>query len=224
MMWLSVIPAIAGVIVSLMVVEPKVEKSEEGNIYSHLGKALKRFREKIKLRHLSLASIIGFGQGEAGFQFRPAFYQTLWPVWAIGLAHALSNVGATLSYYYSDKLIKRFGALKTLIGGKIYALASNTFAFAFPTVVSPAILVSNSLFFGSGSTSKSTLMQEEYTNKQRSTMESLNSLGGSLFYAVVSFCLGFIADSLSPSKALLVLQLLSALSLYVLWRLFKRES
>jgi MFS family permease len=222
-MWLSVIPAIIGIIVSLKIIEPKVRKSDNANIYSHLSEALKNFKNNIKLRKLSLSSIIGYGQGEAGFQFRPAFIETLWPVWAIGIAHALSNIGATLSYYYGGRLIKKFGALKVLMGGKIYALASNTIAFVFPTVASPAILASNSLFHGSGSTSKSSLMQKEYTNKQRSTMESLNSLGGSLFFAIVSFVLGLTADALSPSKALLLLQSLAVVSLYILWTLFKKE-
>lgn len=222
-MWLSVIPAVIGVFVSLKIVEPKVHKRDDANIYSHLSEAFKNFKGNRKLRKLSLSSIIGYGQGEAGFQFRPAFIETLWPVWAIGIAHALSNVGATLSYYFSGKLIKRFGALKVLMGGKVYALVSNTIAFAFPTIASPAILASNSLFHGSGSTSKSSLMQKEYTNEQRSTMESLNSLGGSLFFAIVSFALGLTADTLSPSKALLLLQILAIVSLYILWTLFRKD-
>ena len=223
-MWLSVIPAVVGVIISLRVIEPKVLKSNSGNIYSHLGEAFRGFKRNKKLKMLSLSSIIGYGQGEAGFQFRSAFVETLWPVWAVGVAQALSNIGATLSFYFGGKLIKKFGALKLLIGGKIYALISNIVALIFPCAFSPAIMSSNSLFFGSGTTSKSALMQKEYTNEQRSTMASLNSLGGSMAFAIISFLLGLTADFLSPAKALLALQPLAVISLYILWRVFKKEN
>ena len=222
-MWLSVIPAIIGVVISLWVIEPKVSKIRRENVYSHLGEAIKNFIVNKRLRMLSLSSIIGYGQGEAGFQFRSAFVETLWPVWALGVAQALSNIGATLSFYFGGKLVKKFGALKLLIGGKVYALVSNIVALVFPTTLSPALLSSNSLFFGSGTTSRSTLMQKEYTEEQRSTMESLNSLGGSISFAIISLLLGTLADLLNPAKALLFLQPLAFISLLILWLLFRNE-
>jgi len=141
----------------------------------------------------------------------------------VGVAQALSNIGATLSFYFGGKLVKKFGALKLLIGGKVYALASNIIALVFPTVFSPALMSSNSLFFGSGTTSKSTLMQKEYTKEQRSTMESLNSLGRSIAFAIISFLLGLTADLLNPAKALLALQPLALISLIILWQIFRKE-
>lgn len=222
-MWLSVIPAFIGLVISFGIQEPIIEKHGEGNIYKHLSEAVNAFYKNVRLRKLSLSSIIGYGAAEAGFQFRPAFVATVWPLWAVGIAHALSNIGATLSYYYSGTLIKKFNALKVLMGGKIYAIISNTMALIYPSILSPAIMASNSLFHGSGSTSKSTLMQQEYTNEQRSTMESLNSLAGSIFFAVVSVTLGITADYLSEATSLLLLQILAVISLYILWTIFKEN-
>ena len=223
-MWLSVIPAIIGVFIGLKIYEPEIEKFTDGNIYSHLKEALRGFKNNKKLRMLSLSSIIGYGQAEAGFQFSSAFVATLWPIWAVGIAKGLAGVGATISYYFSGKLIKKYGSLKLLIGGKIYGLISNFIALIYPTVFSPLFMSSNSLFHGSGRTSKSTLMQKEYTKEQRSTMEALNSLGGSVVFAIISFFLGFVADKLSPAKALLALQPFAVISLYILWRVFKKEN
>lgn len=222
-MWLSVIPAIVGFFVSFKIIEPKVVKENAGNVYLHLCEAIKGFKVNKKLRILSLSSIIGYAQGEAGFQFRSAFNQIFWPVWALGIAQALSNIGATLSFYFGGKLVKKFGALKLLIIGKMYGLVSSIVAFAFPTVLSPAILSSNSLFFGSGTTSMSALKQKEYTKEQRSTMESLNSLGGSIAFAIISFLLGLTADLLTPAKAMLALQPLALISLLILWQIFRKE-
>ena len=82
----------------------------------------------------------------------------------------------------------------------------------------------NSFFHGIGTTSKSTLMQREHTKEQRSTMESLNFLEGGVAFAIISFFLGLVADKLSPAKALLVLQPLAPISLYIPWRMFKKEN
>lgn len=222
-MWLSVIPAIVGLLVSFKVVEPKIVKKNIGNVYLHLQKAVRGFKVNQKLRLYSLSSIIGYAQGEAGFQFRSAFNQTIWPLWALGFAQALSNVGATVSFYYGGQLVRKFGALKLLMTGKVYSFISNVIALAFPTIASPAILSSNSLFFGTGTTASSTLMQKEYSKEQRSTMESLNSLGGSIAFAIISFFLGLTADLFTPAKALLVLQSLALISLIILWNIFRKE-
>jgi hypothetical protein len=69
---------------------------ESGNIYVHLQSAVKNFTQNKKLRLLSISSILGYAFGEAGYQFQSAFYSTLWPIWAIGLAKtAVANIKNT---------------------------------------------------------------------------------------------------------------------------------
>ena len=64
------------------------------------------FKGNYKLRTLSISKIIGYAQGEAGYQFSSAFVNLLWPVWAIGFSKMLSNIGAALSFHYSGRIIK----------------------------------------------------------------------------------------------------------------------
>ncbi|MBU1084924.1 MAG: MFS transporter [Candidatus Beckwithbacteria bacterium] len=221
-MWLSVLPAMAGLWVSVGLVEPKVHEKKSGNIYAHLKKAINGFLSNKKLRKLSLASIIGYAGGESGYQFSSAFIQTLWPIWAIGVSKALTNIGAAISFYFSGKLIKKYGEYKLWVVGKIYSLVTSTVALIFPTVASPLIMATSSVFFGTSTVASSTLKQFEYTQEQRSTMDSLNSLFGSIAFAIVSFCLGLVADLLTPAKALLSLQVLAVISLSILWGLFRK--
>lgn len=222
-MWLSVIPAIIGLIVSIKIIEPKIQKIQSGNIYSHLTKAIINFIFNKKLRLLSLSSMIGYAQGEAGYQFRAAFFQTLWPIWAIGIAKAVGSIGATISFYWSGKIIKKYGALKTILIGKGYSLITNIISTLFPNFYSPIIMSSNSLFFGSGSTASESLKHKEYTNEERATMSSLDSLLGSIMFAIVSFLLGVVADYLNPAKGILLLQILAFFSILITWKLYKNE-
>lgn len=220
-LWLSVIPAILGLLVSLLVVEPKVVTKKHGNVFEHLKEAIHLFWKNKKLRLISLSGMIGFAQGEAGYQFRSAFYQTLWPVWAVGLAKAMGSLGAAASFYWASKIIRKMGEFETLMMAKVYGILTNSISTFFPTVFSPLIMSSNSLFYGSGSTASNSLKQKEYTNEQRATMASLDSLGGSVLFAIVSYSLGFMADRLTPATGLLYLQILSVVSLLIIYYVYR---
>lgn len=222
-MWLSVIPALLGLLVSLNMIEPKVHKKDVTNIYAHLKEALILFKRNYKLRTLSISNIISFAQGEAGYEFTAAFYNTLWPVWAIGIAKMLSNIGAAIGFHFSGRIIEKYKSLPTLMIGKVYGLISMVLATAYPTVFSPLIMSSNSVFFGTGTVAMGSLLQKEYSNEKRSTMGSLNSFVGSIAFAVVAFGLGLFADKLGPAKALLSLQIFAGISLVLLWKLFKKK-
>lgn len=198
---------------SLRLIEPAVHTKESGNIYAHLIVAIKEFFTNKKLRLLTLASSTTYALGESSFQFRSAFYQMLWPVWAIGLAQALSNLGASISFNYSGRILKKFGALKSLVVGSSYGRVANIIGTAFPTVFSPIIMSSSSLLYGLQNVAKESLLQKEYKQQQRATMGSLNSFAGSILFAIVSISLGTIADALNPAKALLIMTFVSVFTI-----------
>ncbi|OGD79547.1 hypothetical protein A2368_02295 [Candidatus Collierbacteria bacterium RIFOXYB1_FULL_49_13] len=223
-MYLSLLPALAGVFVALLIREPNIDtQKNEGNIYLHLGQALRLFWANKKLRLLSLSSMIGYSQSEAGYQFRSAFFATLWPVWAIGIAKALGSVGAAASFWFAGALIKRFGEFVVVLMSKGYSIVTNIISTIMPGVWSPLIMSSNSLFFGSASTASSALKQKEYSQHQRATMASLDSLGGSAMYGLVAILLGLVADAWSPATGILALQSLAFVSMLITWYLYRTD-
>lgn len=224
LMWLSVIPQIICLFLVFKLIEPRVYTNESGNIYQHLKEAYGQFLRNRKLRLLSLSSIIGYGFGDASYKFVPAFYNTLWPVWAIGIVGTLSSITGALSFHFSGKLIHKFGALKLLFTDYISNRIANIVAAAFPTFLSPVLMSSTSVFLGVATVAKSSLLQKEFDNEQRATMGSLNSFAGSILFGIVSFLLGFIADLLSPAKAILLLQTVLLVNFFIYWKLFKHDT
>ncbi|MCL4417205.1 MAG: MFS transporter [Patescibacteria group bacterium] len=222
-MWISVIPQLVCLILSFFLVEPENISKRSGNIYNHLKEAFSLFITNKKLRLLSLSSIILSGVGEASYQFQAAFYSMLWPIWAIGFAKALSNIGATVGFRFSGNIIKRFGAIKTLVGANIYSRVLNMIAVIYPTFLSPLLMSLTSPSYGVVSIARTSLMQKEFRNEQRATMGSLNSFFGSIFFAVVSFMMGFIADKISPAMALLLFQILLLPTIWLNWLIFKHD-
>lgn len=222
--WLTFIPKIICVFVAWKLVEPKTFNKSESNIFFHLKESFKHFKSNKKLRLLSIASIYSWALSESGFQFRAAFVNTLWPVWAIGLSSLLSNIGASFSFYFSGKVIKKYGELKTLIFGFVYGKIIGLATLAYPTVASPAIMTTSSLFFGTGTVSENSLMQKEFTHEQRATMGSLNSFASSIAFGIVSVLLGFVADKFGPAKALLFAVIAGIPVIFIYLKLFKDEA
>lgn len=223
-MWLSVIPQVIGFFISLQLIEPKISTNQEStNIFAHTGEAIKIFLKNKKLRFLALGSIIGYGLGESSYQFRSAFVNMLWPLWAVGISKMLSSIGAVISFYLSGKFIKKFGELNLIISSSIISRIINFISFGYVTVVSPALMTTTSLFYGIRSVAKNSLMQKEFTQRQRATMGSLNSLGDSLTFVMFSFLTGILADNFGAIKALIIIEILSLLSTWFYWKAFKHE-
>jgi MFS family permease len=223
LMWVSVLAHLPSVLLAVKLKEPSVVSPIDTNVFSHTKEALKLMIKNYKLRMLTVASMLGYALGETSYQFRSAFVATLWPVWAIGLAKFLSSAGAGLSYYFSGWGIRRYGELKVLVLGRLISKFANIFPLVFPTVLSPAILSASSLTHGIENVAKSSLMQKEFTDKQRATMSSLTSLLGSLAFAVFGLMLGTMADLWGPTRALLITQVLSVPVILIYWRMFRGE-
>lgn len=224
LMWLSTIPQIICFLLSLQVVEPKFQvKNETSNIYSHIKESFSQFLTNKKLRLLSISSILGDSISEAGFLFRSTFIATLWPLWAIGFSSFLSNIGAAISFYWSGKIIDKYKPINLLLTCTIYNRIINFIAFIFPTVLSPILLASTSFNYGVTTTSENTLLQKEFTDHQRATMSSLNSLASSIVFSLFSIFLGFIADIIGPRYALLFTTFLGLSSIWLYYKIFSHD-
>jgi MFS family permease len=220
-MWLSVIPQAGLVIVSLRFVEPQIHKAESVSAYAHLREALRNIMNNPRLRALSAGHILQMSIGEATFQFRTVFIETLWPLWAIGAARTISNISAAFSFYFAGSLIRRFGQKRLLLGGITLAEFVNLFALVLNNVLSPVFQGLTSLVFGVNKVSINGLKQREFTQEQRATMGSLVEFGSSLLFAVASLLLGWLADQIGVRDALIVSTLLSFGSVWFYSRAFR---
>lgn len=221
-MWISVIPQIMCLILALQMEEPKVHSKRSGNIFNHLSVAIQKFRENKKLRLLSIASMINFGMGDAGFTFQAAFYNLVWPVWALGIARGIASTVGAISFYISGKLINRFSAIKLLLTESIVTPTVKMIVTMFITPLSPAIMAFMSILYGTGNVAGNSLQQKEFTNEQRATMGSLVSFGGSICWAISAFFLGIIADTFSIIHAVIFAQLVLLSTCYFYVKVYSK--
>ncbi|MBI5621223.1 MFS transporter [Candidatus Gottesmanbacteria bacterium] len=222
-MWASVIPQIGALVIAIKLVEPSINSRSNTNMFAHIREALGEFKKNYRLRLLTLASSMRFGLGESGYFLRSAFISTLWPLWAIGVASALSNVGAAWSYFYGGRLIDKFRPLRVLNIEIISNRIVNLTALFFPTVVSPILMNSTSLFFGAGSVAMNSLLQKEFTQAQRATMSSLNAFAGGIVFGIASIILGVLADRFDARTALIITNLVLLIPLFFYRKIFLHE-
>lgn len=223
LLWFSVAIQIVLLIVSYLIIEPHFMQKLNTNVFAHTKEAIILFIKNKKLRLLSIASIISYSTSELKWQFGSAFVATVWPLWAIGISKMLPSFGASLSFYFSGKLIRKFKAITILLFDSIYGKIISFISLIFPTVFSPLLMSTPSFLFGVGKVAETTLMQHEFSNHQRATMSSLNSLGGSIGFAIMTLVLGRLADSLGPAKALIILTIIGLPVIYLYWKIFKDD-
>jgi MFS family permease len=221
-MWASVVPQLLCLIIAFQIIEPHLHsKKEEGNIYLHLKSSLQLLFTHPKLRLIALQDVFSFGINEATFQFRSVFIVTIWPLWAVGVAKFLSFALASVSFWFSGRIIAKFGEIKSILFARIFGRVIGFFSYGFPGVFSPLFLSSTSLFFGTVTVASDSFTQKLLTPKERATVPSLTSFFGSIFISIFSILLGYLADVTTPARSLLAAEIMSAFILIFVIRLNK---
>jgi len=219
---LSLVPQLAALAVALFFYEPaQHDRRFEANVFAHVSEAFAGFVRDVRLRDLSIASILGFALGEAKHMFYPAFFALLWPAWALGVAGMLVHGFAALGFRAAGGLIRRFREFPVLLWSNVTAITLGVGAVAVPTAASPVISSLNSFPFGPSVVAQGSLMQKAFSDKQRATMGSLIALGGNLLFAVAVFAIGALADRIGPRYALLTAEILSISVTVLYWRLYR---
>lgn len=222
--YLTLLPMLLRLFVSFRFTEVRQHTQQEDNILSNLVPAIKLFFSNHRLAKLSLADSLSFALSESTYQFQGVFFATVWPIWAIGFARVISNLGAALSYYFSGPILTKFSEGKTLIIGTIYTRFAEMLSLLFPGIFSPVLISSTSVFHGVTTVAKNHLLQQEFTDNQRATMGSVNSVLGSIIFGLVSLFLGRLADLLTPRIGLFILSLTSFSVLFIYLNLFVHQN
>ncbi len=222
-LWLSVFPQLLCVFIAFQFIEPPARRKQTESIFTHIKEALRSLVTNRKLRLLSIAGIMDVSIVGVSLRFRPAFFQTLWPVWAIGFARVIQYSGQALSFRASGKILNKFRAIKVMIFNRSISSAVSLLALLFPTGISPVLLSASGFLYGPYAVASNTLLQREFTDQQRATMASINSFLGSILFAIFGAIFGIFADRVGPAIPLLIAQILLLPTIFIYWLVFRAE-
>lgn len=198
----SVFPQVACIGVALLFRNP-APHAVERRPFGHLRESAALIWRNPRLRFLTIGQMTGFAFGEVAFQFRAAFVERLWPLWAIGLMRAASHVLGAISFFFAGRVIRRVGERRLMLGVPLFTNLIDIVWIVNAGILSPLVMGLNSIFFGVTSISSRSLVQREFSPQHRATMGSVASLGGSFAFGVVSIAFGLITDAAGPDVALI---------------------
>jgi len=204
---LTIIPQILAVLIGLGITRPRINKMAIHSVVIHLKTSLKMYVSNLRVRYLSIASIVGFAIGESTWSFQAVFYSTFLPTWATSLMMTANFLTSSISFRLSGKLISKFKAIYVLLYQEIISRILYMIALLFPSVASPFLFATASFTYGPSTVAKSSLLQKQYTDTQRATMSSINSLAGNFLSAMISVLIGVVADRYGATRAMLLGQI-----------------
>lgn len=216
----SIAPQVIGLGISVFIPAPRPHETVESP-FQHLREAVRLTLTNAKLRDLNLGHIFRTAFGEAGFEFRGVFTQSLWPLWAVGLIRGMNHLGASVSFFFSARLIKRAGEFNILTFAILFSVFCHIIALSINNGISPLLTTLPSITYGIYTVSVRTLMQREFSPAHRATMGSVGSLGVSLMFAISSLMLGVLIDHFGIITGLLVTQLGQFCSIFLFRRAFR---
>ncbi len=223
-LWISVVPQVLAVLTSFTLIEPPRTTPVTGTFLNHLGDTFRYYRANSHLRMMSFASILGGGVGGAAWNMMPAYYRQYVPLSYVGSLLSANYIWSTVGFKTSNWFMKRFKPTTILLFSEAYSRIVSFIALAASSVVSPFIMLFYGLTYAPGDTAKQHLLHKEFTDDQRATMDSLNSLATSGVYAGFLVLTGYIADKYSPSTAILVCNIVMIPVFFICRSTFRRKA
>lgn len=220
--WISAISVTIALVISFFFTESRNHTDKiQTNIFKHLKEALVEFKNNIRLRDLSITSTLDWGLGGFANNFQPAFIALLWPVWAIGVVKSIENISYAISGWFAGKILKYTGSERWLYYTSYVRSVIGLISYGIPSVASPVLLAVEEALVAPIHAAQTDLMQKEFTERQRATMASLNSLAGNLFFGICSVIFGFLADHIGPTQALLASEVVLLPIIFYYYRIYK---
>lgn len=215
-LWLAAAVLVPALVASLWLVEPKKHEVRTANVWRHFWEAIKYMRRNAKLRRMSLAQIMG--EGFSTFELWPAFYGLLVPLWAVGIMMSANYLESAIGFRASGWFMRRFSAINIILASDVYSRLMMIVALVFPTPASPALMALGGASYGPATVAEGTIMHREFTNHQRATMASINSLLANVVYAIFGLTIGLVADHWGVGAAILVGQVCLLPAMWLHWQ------
>lgn len=224
LVWLSILPAFAKIIIALLMIEPKNNFEKGISPLAQVKKSINLLVKKKKLRNYSLLKMFDGALIMSIFRFENLYYQMLIPIYLINIVRMIQHSIGCVSFWIIP-WVRNLGMLRLLYLSSFGNALVRLIGLAMNNALTPFFTASQNLFFGIGSTAQETLLQKEYHKSLRATMSSITDLFGGIIVAILGYALGLLADYSNPRMALfisLIGQIIMALIYRRLFYIYKK--
>lgn len=220
LVWIATLPSFFNIFVIALMVNPRSYFKKGISPQKQLKKSVYIFIKNRTLRHYAILQILNDALANSVFRFEASYYEKLIPIYFINIARALQHTTGWISYYIATLFTKN-NLLKLLCFSTFGSSLIRFISLIINNSITPFIASMQNLFYGTVTTSSSTLLQKEYNKGLRATLDSIVGFFGGITTSLIGFLLGFAADIFSPRILLLVTVFCSLGIALVYNRLFK---
>ena len=210
-MWLSLFGTFLHLYFSWRLIETGFTPSSRKNFQQFWESCLYIWKNG-KLNALFIAEVLNSAGSRGQADTMPIYLQTLIPFWAMGLWRFIGRSVNFCSSWFVQFFINRFGFKKCYIWSVISAPASILFGLILNNITTPIVFLADFFLHGIKYTSITKIKQNEFTDTQRATMESIYSMSSNIFAGITVLLISLVAQYTSAYWAIfasLILKLIA---------------
>lgn len=217
--WTTVLFGFLFFISSFFLYEPITRQKSDKSSFGLLLSSCKQIWKDKKLRTLIGINML---QGQTAYNMEGVYFSSLIPSSLIPLARLFRQfTGAT--GFYMAAFANKIGFLKTLIFSNAGSFVFNSVGLLLNGIATPFINSATNLFYGFNHTAYNALLQENFSDKQRATMQNIQSLLSSISGCVLLLIFGTIADHFSLLTAMWCTTALNFIVTIAYYRFFRSK-
>jgi len=196
--WMSVLPMTGQLAVSFFYVNPEREQKAEKHNFKRAFLSL--WKNK-KLRRFGAIEILDSSFGMTIGRFEGVYFENLIAVWAVNLVRGCKQVSGMVGYMVAARL-KRIKTIRQLLAAVSGSFIFEAAGLLLNRIGTPFVMAFSYFFSAIAETSKTELLQSEYSSAERATMGSVLSLITAVSQAFFCALAGFWADCFGVRVAL----------------------
>lgn len=221
--WICVIPMFIHFIITLFYVEPdRIFEDQEKTSFRHFIEAIKKIKNNSKLQKISILQIFDKSSGYAAHSIEGAFFNTLIPLYFVNIIRMIKQITGAMSYYIV-KYVRKYSFYHILVVSTIGNIFVRSLGLILNNYLTPFIMSTVNLFYGTATTAQSTLIQKELSKNERATMKSIISMCEGVFFAIFYYLVGFIADMFSLLSVMWILIAIKLIVGYGYYIMLKKD-
>jgi predicted MFS family arabinose efflux permease len=202
---------LGALIISWTLHEPKHYRRVSRTSLAHLGHAFRVIRDHKQLRKIVTYTFVVSGSLIILTYFQFFMRESGIPVQHFGLVYAVMGGISAIAAYMGLRVENKIGEkAMLLLMPSLFAIGALLFIFGNGPLYIIAALVAVEIFLGFQGAVLNTYTQRHVDSAYRSTVESLTSVYGSAYKAIMYLCMGVLADALSIQAAMILLLIVTA--------------
>lgn len=206
--YLCMVQRVGCLILGYLLSEPKSHKVDRDKIKSkkssHTRDSFKLIFKNKKLFLISLIHVFRSSFFGAADKFITSFYKLFLSFNVLGIIASASLFLHAYISKYSNKIIEKFGELKTLKIIELFVIPIQVIAYSIPTIISPFLIELSMQAHPVSENTENSLLHKEFTDEHRATLESIVAIFSTFFIAIFTSLIGLAADIYSLRTALLI--------------------